>query len=304
MIELIIITLFLVDMINPKLSLVESFNSNYSLNKNVEPADISTNITKNGWKIDISPKPERINKDIYPSQSRATMAVDIDSAYALDSDNKDKRLPIASLTKLMTAYITLKNSSMDQILTVPKYETRSGDSQAGLIPGEQISVKSALYGLLLNSGSDAAQTLATGISGSQAEFVSKMNQAVIFLNLRNTHFTNPVGWDENQNYSTTEDIATLSRILLNNKDFSKIVSTKTTSIYTLDGREIALTNTNLLLNSNFLGVKTGYTFGAGECLVSKYVGNDHSLLTVLVGSNNRFLETKTYLDWINSQFLW
>ena len=131
-----------------------------------------------------------------------------------------------------------------------------------------------------------------------------MNQTANTLNLQNSHFENAVGWDANQNYSSAEDIATLTRILLTNNDFSKIVSTKKVAIYTLSGREIIFTNTNLLLNNNFLGVKTGYTPGAGECLVSDYRAENHSLLTVLMGSNNRFEETKTYLDWIKSQFLW
>ncbi|MEI7690558.1 MAG: hypothetical protein WCI63_02960 [bacterium] len=297
-------TLFLVDMVSPKLALVESFNEKYSLQKKADLAKLTPNNIKSGWKIKISPQPEKKSDNVYPTQSKANLAFDLESGLVLDSSNKNKQLPIASLTKLMTAYLTLKNTSLDKILTVPNFETKLGDSQAGLIPGEQITVRSVLYGLLLNSGSDAAQTLATEISGSQTDFVGKMNQAAISLNLQNTHFANAVGWDENQNYSSTEDMAILSRILLRNSDFSKIVSTKMTTIYTLSGREIILTNTNLLLNNNFLGVKTGYTPGAGECLVSDYSVGNHSLLTVLIGSNNRFGETKTYLDWIHSQFLW
>ena len=304
MIILYLLLIFFIDLILPKDFLVSLFNKNiYSLKIDNRIEQKPIGITPE-WQIIIHPQPIQAGSKENTIQSKTKFAFDLNSGLILDSDNQDTQMPIASLTKLMTAYITLKNTSLDEIIKVPYYETRSGDSQAGLIPGEQLTVKAALYGLLLNSGSDAAQTLATNIGDSQSSFVDKMNQASSDLSLSNTHFANPVGWDDNNNYSSSRDITTLIRILLANNDFRDIVSTKYITINTLDNRSIQLSNTNLLLDENFLGVKTGNTFEAGECLASLYKSNTTSLLTVLINSSDRFGETKTYLDWIKGTFLW
>jgi D-alanyl-D-alanine carboxypeptidase (penicillin-binding protein 5/6) len=305
----LILALFLViNFFVPDKNLVESYNQKVnSWFKNNQKPTISSHKQKeadSGWLISINSRPEKKTNENYLPQAKASLSQDLASSVILTSHDEDTRLPIASLTKLMTAYLVLKESSLDKIIIIPQFEIRAGDSQAGFSPGEKASVDALLKGLLINSGSDAAQSLATSLAGSKEAFVLKMNQAAQDLGLSKTNFTNPVGWDEQNNYSTVRDMDILSRILLNNNYFRKVVATKDASIRTLAGRTIPLANTNLLLDNNYLGLKTGYTAGAGECLTALNKTNNHEVLTVIIGSYDRFSQTRLFSDWINNNFLW
>jgi D-alanyl-D-alanine carboxypeptidase len=236
---------------------------------------------------------------------QASISIDLGSDKVISENNADKKLQIASLTKLMTTYLALKDLPTEQIVSVPKLNIHEGDSTMGILEGEKISVLSLLKGLLINSGSDSAQTLAVADSGSQEAFIEKMNTSAKALKLNNTHFANPVGWDNQNNYSSAADIANLSRILLGNNIFVEIIQKRTETVKTLGGRSINLSNTNILLaEPGFVGVKTGYTPGAGECLVSLNKKDDHQVLTVILGSADRFGQTKAFLDWIYGHFSW
>jgi D-alanyl-D-alanine carboxypeptidase len=305
----LILALFLViDSFVPNKTLIESYNQkiNSWFKNNQEPIISSSEQREanSGWLIGINSRPEKKTNENYLPQAKASLAQDLASGTILTSYNEDTKLPIASLTKLMTAYLVLKEGSLDKIVIIPQFEIRVGDSQAGFSPGEKASVDALLKGLLINSGNDAAQSLAIGLAGSKEAFVLKMNQAAFDLGLSKTSFTNPVGWDEVNNYSTAKDIAILSRILLNNNYFRKVIATKDISIRTLAGRTIPLTNTNLLLDSNYFGLKTGYTPGAGECLIALNKTNNHEVMTVIIGSHDRFGQTRLFSDWINNNFLW
>ncbi len=295
---------FILGTIFPEGQLIDFFSNSSNFISPPDKGKKDQSVSAVGWGTTINYQPTQIQKNHYPTASGSTLALDLNTGLVLDSLDKNEKLPVASLTKLMTAYLALKSLPLDKVITIPPFEVREGDSQAGLSTGEQLTTESALYGLLLNSGSDAAQTIAVNVSGSQDSFVEAMNQAAISLNLKETHFSNPVGWDDQSNYSSANDIAILARILLSNETFRKIVSTKSFTIYTTAGRAVPLTNTNLLLGDRFVGVKTGFTNGAGQCLVSSYQEDNHNILTVLIGSSDRFGETKGYLDWIKSQFVW
>lgn len=292
----------------PGVNLPEKLNQQIdSLDKNTKERtnndQFSTPVKE--WGVKVHPSPTKNTLLAFTPSAEASYSLDLASAKELSAKNSQTKLPIASLTKLMTAYIVLKENTLNQIQTVPKFETRAGDSLAGINPGERITTISLLRGLLINSGNDAAQALAVTNAGSISAFVNKMNQNAEDLNLTETHYTNPVGWDSVNNYSSAKDTATLARILLNNKVFREITSTKETTIYTTGGRAIYLTNTNALLGTNgFVGIKTGRTTIAGECLVALNRFNGHEVLTVIIGSTDRFGQTANFLDWIKGSFLW
>lgn len=255
---------------------------------------------------DIIAKPTKNGVEDYAASAQAVYSIDLDSDAVLTSKDTDKRLQIASLTKLMTAYIVLKEEKdLNRVLTVPSLVSQPGDAVMGLAVGDQMTILGLLNGLLIPSGADAAQTLAVGNSGSVNAFVAKMNATAVALNLTNTHFANPVGWDDGQNYSSAKDLTELTRILLQNTTFAGIVSTKSKTVTTVSGRSLALSTTNqLLYNTGFVGVKTGYTLGAGECLISLYEDGKAKVLTTVIGSSARFAETDSIKGWILSHFSW
>ncbi|MEI6266651.1 MAG: serine hydrolase [bacterium] len=242
----------------------------------------------------------------YQNLAKSVYSIDLGSNTALNESNKDEKLQIASLTKLMTAYVVLKDSpNLDEKVTIPDYITQAGDALMGISKGEEISKRDLLTGMLLNSGSDAATSLATLDAGSVDGFVTKMNLAAESLNLSNTHFANPVGWDDAGNYSSAKDMLELSRILLRNNFFAETVATTQKVVYTTAGRPIYLTNTNILLDGKkYFGVKTGYTFGAGECLISLEKQDGHEVLTAVIGSASRFSESYNINSWIFTHFVW
>lgn len=253
----------------------------------------------------ITAQPTKTVLEDYTATAQAVYSIDVSSNEVLTSKDTGKRLQIASVTKLMTAYVTLKEEDLNKVFTVTSLNGQAGDSTMGLAPGDQMSVRSLLDGLLINSGSDAATTLAMGNAGSQDAFVAKMNVAAMSLNLTNTHFANPVGWDDTGNYSSAKDITELSRILLRDKIFAEIVATKSKTVTTVAGRSLPLATTNqLLYTPGYIGVKTGFTYGAGECLVSLYKEGDRQILTTVLGSANRFGETDSIKGWILTHFSW
>ena len=287
----------------PGSNLVATFNHQID-NYHYRTVIATTTPPTSSWDIKIFPDPTKEGINNFLPSSSASLAMDENTGLVIAANNKDARLPIASLTKLMTAYVILKEQNLNNIITVQTLDTRVGDSLAGLSTGEKLTVLSVLKGLLINSGSDAALTLAINSSGSEQSFVVKMNQAAADLGLKNTKYANPVGWDDVNNYSSASDLASLTRVLLLNKTFRDIVQTKNTTIYTTAGIPIPLVSTNILLGNGIVGVKTGNTNEAGECLIALYQSSNHQILTIILGSNDRFGQTLDYLGWINSSFLW
>ncbi|MDO8638989.1 MAG: D-alanyl-D-alanine carboxypeptidase, partial [Candidatus Daviesbacteria bacterium] len=169
-----------------------------------------------------------------------------------------------------------------------------------------LSFRSLLYGMLLNSGNDAAYTIAQNYSGGLDAFVVAMNNKAISLGLLNTHFTNPAGFDSLGHYSSAEDLAKIATIAIENPQLSRVVSTKETSVASIDKSTIhSLKNLNKLLDEpGVLGIKTGTTPLARENLVGLVERNGHKILTVVLGSNDRFGETNKLLDWTYSNFVW
>jgi D-alanyl-D-alanine carboxypeptidase len=232
-------------------------------------------------------------------------AIDVDLGDELFTKNSQARLAMASTTKIMTALVATDYFKSGQVLTVPK-EALVGGSSMDLFPGEQMTFRSLLYGMLLNSGNDAAYTLAYNYSGGLNNFIDQMNLKAEQMNLKNTHFQNPAGFDNFEHYTSAADMAQIAKVFTKDPLLAKIVATKNTSVVSFDkSKQHLLTNLNKLLGQNgVVGIKTGTTDASGENLVTLVERDGHRVLIVLLNSKDRFGETKQIIDWIFSNYSW
>ena len=168
-------------------------------------------------------------KDFNINSSSAIVLADDKILYQKESDKVTK---IASLTKIMTAVVTIENTDdLNKKVTITKDDVKDilalDLASASLKEGDVVSINDLLYGLMLPSGGDAAYALARVVGGTKENFVSMMNKTAEKLALEHTHFTNPVGFDEQNNFSTARDLSTLFSYALENDTFKKIVTTDT-----------------------------------------------------------------------------
>jgi D-alanyl-D-alanine carboxypeptidase (penicillin-binding protein 5/6) len=222
--------------------------------------------------------------------AKAWILVDPRDGSVLASKAADKRLPIASTTKLMTAYLALRDLKPSQMVTAPAYhESNPAEITLGLRPGERIRVRDLLYGLLLPSASDAAETLAVAVSGSVPAFVDKMNQTAQQLGLTDTRYANPIGLDDPDNFSSAHDLTTLAELLLRNRLFARIVNTPTATLRSGDHPRTVTSRNTLLGRVPWVnGVKTGHTLGAGYVLVGSGTQNSTALISAVLGTSSEF----------------
>jgi serine-type D-Ala-D-Ala carboxypeptidase (penicillin-binding protein 5/6) len=239
-------------------------------------------------------------------ESRAWIVVDSRSGDVIASQNAEERLSVASTTKLMTAYVAMKELPLDRIVRAAPYEALLGESLLGLEAGERVSVRDLLYGLILVSGNDAAHTLAVAAAGSEAAFVRKMNRYAAALGLADTHYANPIGLDEEGNYSTAADLATLTRRLLRIGAFAEIADSETALLRSMEPPlRIATRNELLDMAPWATGVKTGHTFGAGYVLVASGEQRGAGLVSASIGAPTeeaRFADNLELLEYGFSQY--
>ena len=257
--------------------------------------------------LHVSQLPYQEVESLNPYMSaNSVLAIDLDSQATLYENNANAVVPIASLTKLMTAYIALTENDPNGIVKVSANAAGTIGSRMGLYTNEEITVKNLLFGLLIRSGNDAAVALAEHNAGSVSNFVEKMNQKAAELGLENTVYKNPTGLDSSGAHSSARDLSILSTRLLKFSSIQEIVGIQKTSVSSQSGHAHELTNTNILLGQNGIkGLKTGKTLAAGECLISFAESPDgHEIITIVLGSANRFTDTKALVDWIYNSFAW
>ncbi|MBI4004657.1 D-alanyl-D-alanine carboxypeptidase [Candidatus Roizmanbacteria bacterium] len=224
--------------------------------------------------------------------------VDIPSFTPLYERNMQQQFLPASTTKVITALVTYDLFDPDNIVTVNRVITEG--QTMGLTVGEKITVENLLYGILVHSGNDAAYALADHYG--YEKFIEAMNQKAKQLGMNNTHFKNPAGLDDYEQYTTPFDMTLAARELLKNKMLSKIVSTR--DITVADSQFInfhRLSNVNKLLGEvhGIGGLKTGYTDNAGENLISLYKSNGYQYIITILKSRDRFADTKAVVKWLN-----
>lgn len=232
----------------------------------------------------------------------AESAVIIDNASqtVMFAKNPNVRFSMASTTKIMTALVSMEYFKPDDIITV--YTNTIEGSRVGLQMGEQIRFEDALYGMMLPSGNDAAYAIAQNYPGGITEFIRQMNAKAHEFNLKNTHFADPAGLNDDQDYTTVVDLARLASQAIKNPKLVAIADTKQKIITSLNyGRVYVLTNLNKLLGvDGVIGLKTGFTEGAGGVLVTVKVEKGRDFIVVVMRSKDRFRDTEMLLKMITN----
>lgn len=233
--------------------------------------------------------------------SRAAISYDTSTDTLLYAKSINEKLPIASLTKIVTAIIALENMNLADKITVSKSAATVGEDSMRLSEGEKLTLEDLLHGLILNSGNDAAESIAQGSKFKRDDFLHLMNKKAEDLGLSNTRFSNPSGLQgDGIQYSTAKELLVLARYALQNEKFAKIAATYEYEIpQTSEHKAFTLYNeTNLLTTyPGVKGVKTGFTDEAGMCLVTYLDYQGHKIIAVLLNSGNRRQEMMELLDY-------
>lgn len=243
----------------------------------------------------------------------ASIVIDNKTNKILYSKNENKKMYPASTTKILTAILVIENSNLDDLVTASYDAIMSipdGYSIANIQIGEQLTVEQLLELLLVHSANDAANVLSEFIGGSTDSFVSMMNNRINELGLSNSHFTNVYGMHNENHYTTAHDLAIIMKYCLKNDTFRKISGQASCSIPSTNKygtRTYNSTNELLIPNSSsyykYLTTgKTGFTSQAKECLVSSAYKDDLELIGVVLGSNNRFSDTRAIYDFAYSNY--
>lgn len=233
--------------------------------------------------------------------AKSGLVYDTESNQILFEKNPDQQLPMASLTKIMTAVVALEHPKKDNKYLVTN-EALVGEDSMMLEAGEILTIKELLYGLILHSANDAAMTLAVNYPGGVKNFTDAMNQKAQALGLSNTHFTNPSGLEgDGTQFTTATDLLVMTKYALDNfADFRDVAATFDYTIAQTETHKVYyLENETNLLTSypGVRGVKTGYTPEAGLCLVTYLEYNNHKLIAIVLGSANRRGDMITLLDY-------
>lgn len=228
--------------------------------------------------------------------SKAFIAYDTDARVVVAGKNENLRFAPASAAKIMTAIVSLEAYAIDDTLKAVGVSSVVG-SKMGLFEDEEMTVLNLLYGLMLPSGNDAAYVLASNYTGGFSAFVARMNEKAKELNMQNTKFFDPAGYDDN-NYTTAIDMARLGAFAIKNPNLAKIVATRYISVTDVTGQNVhELTNLNEMLGKNGVnGIKTGFTDEAGGVLVTSINHENRYYIVVVLKSPDRFADTKSVID--------
>ena len=216
--------------------------------------------------------------------AKTAIVLDAQTGVRLWSRGAARKRLIASTTKMMTALVAISRTTPNEMLTATNYRGGLGESLLGLKPGERMSAQDLIKGLLLESGNDAADTLAAGTASSRAAFVAAMNRRARSMGLLRTRFANPIGLDSPNNYSTASDLAQLARNALKVPRFSNVVARQHATLRS-GSTTRRITNRNPLVGKYpwAIGVKTCHTMAAGYLLVGAAEKLDAKVISVVTG---------------------
>lgn len=230
----------------------------------------------------IVPAPPAINATSY-------LIMDFDSGQILAGENMDERLPPASLTKIMTAYVAgselaENHIKLDDMVTVSEKAWRMTGSRMFIEVNRQVSVRELLDGIIIQSGNDASVALAEHISGDESVFAQLMNQHAVRLGMTNTHFVNATGLPDEQHYSSARDLTILGAALI--RDYPDIYEIHSHKEFTYNGIKQHNRNRLLWLDSSVDGIKTGHTEEAGFCLIASAERDNMRLIAAVMGAGS------------------
>jgi D-alanyl-D-alanine carboxypeptidase len=258
----------------------------------------------------IKPKPPKKVADLpFPVISaKSYIVVDRATDVVLSSNQASTAFPPASTAKIATALASFKIYKLDEEVTVPQFCTQVDGVKAELPQGSKFKVGDLLKALLVYSAGDAGCTLSIGKT-SYADFIILMNQVAKENNLQHTKFTNPIGLDDadGENLASAEDLAKLGKVAVANDFIKEVVRLKGFELKDTEGKYFkSLFSTNRLLTDipETVGIKTGTTTGAGEVLVYEYLKDRSDIIIVVMGSKDRFADTRMVLDWTLRSFSW
>ena len=234
----------------------------------------------------------------FNSTTVSEIVMEKNSKRVLYQNNIHEKKYMASTTKILTAIVVIENCDLQEIVTVDKKTTGIEGSSIYLEAGERLSVKDLLFGLMLRSGNDCAETLAVHCAGSIEKFVELMNQTALRIGAKNSNFINPHGLHNDNHYTTAYDLALISCYAIQNKTFKDIVSTQKTDIpFTTHNTKRHLVNKNKMLREfdGATGIKTGFTKKAGRCLVSSCERDGMELVSVVLNCGPMFERSKSLM---------
>ncbi len=261
--------------------------------------------------IVLEPLPQRVAVAEPEVLAAAAFVMDAGTDAALYAKNERRQLPIASISKLMTALVVLDECALDETVIISPAAMEVFGDKADLAAGERIRLEDLLRLMLIDSNNTAAWALAEhAADGSVEAFVRRMNEKTEVLGLRDTRFFNPTGLDgQEENLSTAFDVAQLADYALERELIFAATRTREAVFTSLDGkRRHAVKNTDELLGKmdNVVGGKTGYTLDAGECLVlvSESPIGRHRVISVVLNAQDRFAETQKLVAWVFDAYRW
>lgn len=255
----------------------------------------------------IRPAPLPVSRNIPPPvvSAQNIFILDLNSNLVLWQRNADTRIYPASTTKMMTALVAVRQFPLSETIYINR--SYPDGSHLGLIAGQTLTVEELLYAMLVQSANDAAEVLAENYPGGRNSFIQAMNLRVLELGLKNTHFQNPTGLDDNTQYSSASDLTRLARIFIGYPSLSRIAATENAIISSPDySSSFVLSNINQLLGKvpGVMGIKTGFTDGAGQALVTLVNRGGHPVIITVIRSGDRFSDTKNLIEWVYSNFSW
>ncbi|MBP3431393.1 MAG: D-alanyl-D-alanine carboxypeptidase [Clostridia bacterium] len=231
--------------------------------------------------------------------ARGCAVIETSTKRKLFTMNENKKMPMASTTKIMTAITAIENcKDLDEKFEISPKAVGVPGTSLYLRKGDVYSTRDLLYALMLISGNDASVAIAEHVAGSTSEFVTMMNDLCRKIGAENTHFANTHGLDADGHYTTAYDLACITAYALENETFSEIVSTKNIKITNGEGENRYLKNKNKLLSTleGCIGVKTGFTDDAGRCLVSAIEKDGMKLVCVVLNCGPMFQESALLLQ--------
>lgn len=262
------------------------------------------------------------NSSDLPIYSEAAILIEKETGKVLYSKNADKKMYPASTTKILTAIIAIETLSLDEKITASNSAIMAipaGYSTANIQVGETLTVKQLLQVFLVHSANEAGFILAEHISGSISNFATLMNNKVKEIGCENTHFTNPSGLHDAEHYTTAYDLALIAKYCMSNEIFRSIVSMESCSLpATSQNENRTFKNSNEMLlptskyyNENIIGIKTGYTTPAQNCLIAGFKNDNLELISVVLGASaqvgeqnlsGKYTDTKTLFDYGSQNF--
>jgi len=242
------------------------------------------------------------------SKTFNTVGKDLDSIIVKDlskntmlyKKNENKVLRPASLTKIMTCMLAIESGKMNKVVTITKPMIQVEPTKLDLKVGDQVKLKDLVHAALIKSANDAALSIAYYLGNNDEEkFIKMMNKKAKKIGMRNTNFVNPSGFDDNKHKSTAKDLMKLAEYAIKNKTFNSIVKLNKYTFKTLNSNKtFSVYTSNKLQRENkyVVGLKTGYTSGAGACLIARAKKDKKDILLVMLNADNRWKNAKIALN--------